>query len=240
MSGKTLLVVDDDPQLRQLVREYLGEHGFTVLVAADGEDMWAQLARTSVDMVILDLMLPGDDGLALCSALRARAPFATMPILMLTARGEETDRIVGLEMGADDYLPKPFSPRELLARIRSILRRAHEGGVAALPPREYRFARWTLDVGAHHLVDAEGVVVPLSTGEFRLLRTLVENGNRVMSRDQLMESLAGREAGPFDRTIDVMIGRLRRRLGDDAREPVLIKTVRNEGYLLAAKVESEK
>jgi two-component system OmpR family response regulator len=171
--------------------------------------------------------------LSLCRALRARS---SMPILMLTARGEETDRIVGLEMGADDYLPKPFSPRELLARIKSILRRTHDGGAAAAV-REFRFARWTLDVGAHHLVDAQGVVVPLSTGEFRLLRALVENGNRVMSRDQLMESLAGREAGPFDRTVDVMISRLRRRLEDDAREPALIKTVRNEGYLLAAKVE---
>jgi two-component system OmpR family response regulator len=233
-TGKTLLVVDDDPQLRQLVREYLGEHGYVVLVAADGAGMWAEIGARPVDMVILDLMLPGEDGLSLCRALRARS---AMPILMLTARGEETDRIVGLEMGADDYLPKPFSPRELLARIKSILRRTHDGGGAAVAPREFRFARWTLDIGAHHLVDAEGVVVPLSTGEFRLLKALVENGNRVMSRDQLMESLAGREAGPFDRTIDVMISRLRRRLEDDAREPALIKTVRNEGYLLAAKVE---
>jgi two-component system OmpR family response regulator len=232
-SRKTLLVVDDDPQLRQLVCEYLGENGYTVLVAEDGRAMWAEIGAKTVDMVILDLMLPGEDGLSLCRTLRARS---AMPILMLTARGEETDRIVGLEMGADDYLPKPFSPRELLARIKSILRRTHDGAVA-VPPREYRFSRWTLDVGAHHLVDAEGVVVPLSTGEFRLLKALVENGNRVMSRDQLMESLAGRESGPFDRTIDVMISRLRRRLEDDAREPALIKTVRNEGYLLAAKVE---
>ena len=232
-SGKTLLVVDDDPQLRQLVREYLGENGYTVLVAADGASMRAEMEARTVDMVILDLMLPGEDGLSLCRALRARS---AMPILMLTARGEETDRIVGLEMGADDYLPKPFSPRELLARIKSILRRTHDGATAQ-PPREFHFARWTLDIGAHHLVDAEGVVVPLSTGEFRLLKALVENGNRVMSRDQLMESLAGRESGPFDRTIDVMISRLRRRLEDDAREPALIKTVRNEGYLLAAKVE---
>jgi len=232
--GKTLLVVDDDPQLRQLVREYLGDNGYSVLVAADGPGMWAEITAKSVDMVILDLMLPGEDGLSLCRALRARS---AMPILMLTARGGETDRIVGLEMGADDYLPKPFSPRELLARIKSILRRTQDGGGAAAAPREFRFARWRLDIGAHHLVDAEGVVVPLSTGEFRLLKALVENGNRVMSRDQLMESLAGREAGPFDRTIDVMISRLRRRLEDDAREPSLIKTVRNEGYLLAAKVE---
>jgi two-component system OmpR family response regulator len=234
MTGKTLLVVDDDAQLRQLVREYLGEHGYTVLVAGDGAEMWAQIAKNPVDMVVLDLMLPGEDGLALCRALRAQS---TMPIMMLTARGEETDRIVGLEMGADDYLPKPFSPRELLARIKSILRRSSDGVAAAAPAREFRFSRWTLDVGAHHLVDSDGVVVPLSTGEFRLLKTLVENGNRVMSRDRLMESLAGREAGPFDRTIDVMISRLRRRLGDDAREPALIKTVRNEGYLLATKVE---
>ena len=234
MTGKTLLVVDDDSQLRQLVREYLGEHGYPVLVAGDGTEMWAEIAKTPVDMVILDLMLPGEDGLTLCRGLRARS---AMPILMLTARGEETDRIVGLEMGADDYLPKPFSPRELLARIKSILRRSTDGGAAIAPAREFRFARWTLDIGAHHLVDEEGVVVPLSTGEFRLLKTLVENGNRVMSRDRLMESLAGREAGPFDRTIDVMISRLRRRLGDDAREPALIKTVRNEGYLLASKVE---
>ena len=234
MTGKTLLVVDDDAQLRQLVREYLGEHGYTVLVAGEGAEMWAEMAKTPVDMELLDLMLPGEDGLALCRALRARY---AMPILMLTARGEETDRIVGLEMGADDYLPKPFSPRELLARIKSILRRSHDGGAALAPAREFRFARWTLDIGAHHLVDADGVVVSLSTGEFRLLKTLVENGNRVMSRDRLMESLAGREAGPFDRTIDVMISRLRRRLGDDAREPALIKTVRNEGYLLASKVD---
>jgi two-component system OmpR family response regulator len=234
MSGnKTLLVVDDDPQLRQLVREYLGEHGYTVRVAADGVEMWAEIEKPPVDMVILDLMLPGEDGLALCRDLRSRS---SVPILMLTARGGETDRIVGLEMGADDYLPKPFSPRELLARIKSILRRAQDG-VAVLPSREFRFARWTLDTGAHHLVDENGVVVPLSTGEYRLLKALVENGNRVMSRDQLMESLAGRESGPFDRTIDVMISRLRRRLGDDAREPALIKTVRNGGYLLAAKVE---
>jgi two-component system OmpR family response regulator len=233
MSEKTLLVVDDDPQLRQLVRDYLTENGYAVRVAADGAAMWAEIDKPPVDMVILDLMLPGEDGLSLCRGLRSRS---LIPILMLTARGEETDRIVGLEMGADDYLPKPFSPRELLARIKSILRRAHDTE-AMQPSRAFRFAGWTLDVGAHNLIDAGGVVVPLSTGEFRLLKTLVENGNRVMSRDRLMESLAGRESGPFDRTIDVMVSRLRRRLGDDAREPALIKTVRNGGYLLAAKVE---
>jgi two-component system OmpR family response regulator len=178
-------------------------------------------------------MMPGDDGLALCRELRAQS---RVPILMLTARGDELDRIIGLEMGADDYLPKPFHPRELLARIRSILRRVQElAGVG--PAREYRFAGWILDLGARHLVGADGVAVPLSSGEFRLLQALVEHANRVMSRDRLMDVLSGREAGPFDRSVDVMIGRLRRRLGDDGREPEIIKTVRNEGYLFAAKVE---
>jgi two-component system OmpR family response regulator len=155
---------------------------------------------------------------------------------MLTARGDELDRIVGLEMGADDYLPKPFHPRELLARIRSILRRVQDRGGEA-PARSLTFSGWTLDVGLRHLVGADGVTVPLSTGEFRLLQALAENANHIMSRDRLMDILSGREAGPFDRSVDVMISRLRRRLGDDGREPTLIKTVRNEGYVLAAKVE---
>ena len=156
---------------------------------------------------------------------------------MLTARGEDTDRIVGLEMGADDYLPKPFNPRELLARIRSILRRAGENAAREVPARTLTFAGWTLDLSARHLVGADGVVVPISSGEFKLLRAFAENPFRVLSRDQLMDVLAGRESGPFDRSVDVMVHRLRRRLGDDAREPALIKTVRSEGYILAADVE---
>ncbi|ANJ68131.1 DNA-binding response regulator [Halothiobacillus diazotrophicus] len=224
---KTLLVVDDDPDLRSLLRDYLTEQGYRVLEAADGEGLWAHLAQTQVDLIILDLMLPGDDGLTLCRNIRARQQ---TPILMLTARGDEMDRIIGLEMGADDYLPKPFHPRELLARIRSIFRRAEQSG--SQPVRHLRFGNWTLDLGAHHLIGADEVVVPLSTGEFRLLKALVEHANTVLSRDQLMDALAGREADPLDRTIDVMISRLRRRLGDDAREPTLIKTIRNEGYIL--------
>jgi two-component system OmpR family response regulator len=232
---KRILIVDDDPELRALLRDYLGGNGFAVDLAEDGAAMRKAMAAAAPDLVILDLMLPGEDGLALCRALRAESP--SLPILMLTARGEDTDRIVGLEMGADDYLPKPFNPRELLARIRSILRRAGENAVREAPARALAFAGWSLDLGARHLVGADGVVVPISNGEFKLLRAFAENPFRVLSRDQLMDVLAGREAGPFDRSVDVMVHRLRRRLDDDAREPALIKTVRSEGYMLAAEVE---
>ena len=232
--NKRILIVDDDPELGELLRGYLGGNGFEVEVAADGAAMRGRMAAAMPDLVILDLMLPGEDGLSLCRGLRAES---SLPILMLTARGEDTDRIVGLEMGADDYLPKPFNPRELLARIRSILRRAGETAAHEAPARALVFAGWTLDLGARHLVGADGVVVPLSNGEFKLLRAFAEHPFRVLSRDQLMDVLAGREAGPFDRSVDVMVHRLRRRLADDAREPQLIKTVRSEGYMLAADVE---
>jgi two-component system OmpR family response regulator len=234
---KRILIVDDDPELRELLRGYLGGNGFAVDAAGDGPAMRKAMADAAPDLVILDLMLPGEDGLVLCRALRAAPATAALPILMLTARGEDTDRIVGLEMGADDYLPKPFNPRELLARVRSILRRAGESAARGLPARALAFAGWTLELGARHLVGADGVVVPLSNGEFKLLRAFAENPFRVLSRDQLMDVLAGREAGPFDRSVDVMVHRLRRRLDDDAREPQLIKTVRSEGYMLAADVE---
>ena len=231
--SQRVLVVDDDAELRSLLKSYLGEQGFSVTAVPDGAAMRRELDAGTFDLVILDLMLPGEDGLALCRELRTRS---RMAILMLTARGDELDRIIGLEMGADDYLPKPFHPRELLARIRSILRRVQELAGEA-PARAYRFAGWTLDIGLRHLIGADGVAVSLSTGEFRLLQAMVENANRVMSRDRLMDVLSGREAGPFDRSVDVMISRLRRRLGDDGREPEIIKTVRNEGYVLTAKVE---
>ncbi|MBK7137236.1 MAG: response regulator [Rhodocyclales bacterium] len=234
--NKRILIVDDDPELRELLRGYLGGNGYDVDAAGDGAAMRQRIAAAAPDLVILDLMLPGEDGLALCRELRAES---SLPILMLTARGEDTDRIVGLEMGADDYLPKPFNPRELLARIRSILRRAGENAAREAPARAFAFAGWTLDLGARHLVGADGVVVPISNGEFKLLRAFAENPFRVLTRDQLMDVLAGREAGPFDRSVDVMVHRLRRRLDDDAREPQLIKTVRSEGYMLAADVERQ-
>jgi two-component system OmpR family response regulator len=229
-----ILVVDDDPELRALLQSYLGNQGYTVDTACDGQEMRERLQQQTPDLLILDLMLPGEDGLSLCRNLRAAS---RLPILMLTARGDDMDRIIGLEMGADDYLPKPFNPRELLARIKSILRRAQDHRDA--PARRLTFAGWSMDLAAHHLIGADGVVVALSSGEFKLLRLLAETPNCVFSRDQLMDALAGRDASPFDRTIDVMISRLRRRLGDDARDPELIKTVRSEGYMLAASVERQ-
>ncbi|MBK9217388.1 MAG: hypothetical protein RJA63_2470 [Pseudomonadota bacterium] len=235
--NERLLVVDDDPELTELLCDYLGNNGYQVETACDGAEMLRKLPECQPDLLILDVMLPGEDGLTLCRNLRARS---RLPILMLTARGDDMDRIIGLEMGADDYLAKPFHPRELLARIKSILRRSQDHGSHDAPPRALRFAGWTLDLAARNLVGADGVVIALSSGEFRLLHLLAETPNSVFSRDQLMDALAGREAGPFDRTIDVMISRLRRRLNDDARDPSLIKTVRSEGYMLAARVERLK
>lgn len=229
-----LLIVDDDVALRTLLSDYLGAQGYGVTAVADGTAMQRAMENEVFDLVVLDIMLPGDDGLTLCRNLRATS---SLPVLMLTARGDELDRIIGLEMGADDYLPKPFNPRELLARIKSILRRAPES-VSTAKPRRLCFAGWELDLAAQHLLDADGVVTSLSTGEFRLLQVLAENPNRVLSRDQLMDAINGKDASPFDRTIDVMVGRLRRRLGDDAREPLLIKTLRSSGYMLECKVES--
>lgn len=238
MKTERLLVVDDDAELRELLRDYLGQAGFQVAVAADGREMRRALAAAPVDLIILDIMLPGEDGLSLCRRLRAES---RVPILMLTARGDEIDRIIGLEMGADDYLAKPFNPRELLARVRSVLRRAHSlpDNLAAEDTRRFRFAGWSLDTRLRQLLSPAGVLVDLSGAEYKILRVLVEHPNRVLTRDQLLEFTQGRAAGAYDRAIDVQIGRLRHKLDDDAREPRLIKTVRNEGYVLAAVVERE-
>jgi two-component system OmpR family response regulator len=234
-----ILIVDDDPDIRALLRDYLRRNGMRAEAVADGWGMREALANGRFDLVILDLMLPGEDGLTLCRNLRAQS---NLPVIMLTARGEETDRIVGLEMGADDYLPKPFNPRELLARIQAVLRRAR-----ALPERSVlgdakivRFAEWTLDLGSHQLTSPNGVVVPLSSGEYRLLRVFLEHPNRVLSRDQLLDLTRGRETSPFDRSIDVQVGRLRRRLGDAAHVPALIETLRGEGYKFNATVEVQR
>lgn len=229
-----ILVVDDDPGIRGLLGEYLERHGFRVSLANDGIQMRRALDASRPNLIVLDLMLPGEDGLALCRDLRSRSG---IPIIMLTARADEVDRIVGLEMGADDYLAKPFSPREMLARIKSVLRR-----VRTLPPargasHRVRFAGWTLDLAARQLVAPDDVIVSLSGAEFRLLSVFVEHPNRVLDRNQLMDLTIGRAASPFDRSIDVQVSRLRTRLRDDGREPRLVKTVRNEGYVLAAAVE---
>ncbi|MCL5739731.1 MAG: response regulator [Betaproteobacteria bacterium] len=232
-----LLVVDDDREIRRLIEEYLTQAGYRVSSAADGKAMRRLMEQHRFDLVVLDLMLPGEDGLSLCRDLRSRS---NIPVLMLTARGSEIDRIVGLEMGADDYLAKPFNPRELLARIRSILRRAQALPTNLVPEEVavFRFAGWTLEVASRNVTAPDGLVVPLSGAEFRLLRVLLEHPHRVFSRDQLLELTNGREAILFDRSIDVLVGRLRKRLRDDGKEPTLIKTVRGEGYVLAASVEA--
>ena len=235
-----LLIVDDDPGLRELLTDYLGRNGFRVSSAGDGRGLWAALERETVDLVILDLMLPGDDGLVLCRTLRARSP---IPIIMLTARGDATDRIVGLEMGADDYLPKPFNPRELLARIKALLRRTRSNDAAE--PIESGtvlrlcFAGWCLEVATRQLIAPDGLRVPLGAAEYRLLRVFLDHPQRILSRDQLLDLTQGREATPFDRSIDVQVSRLRRRLRDEPREATLLKTVRSEGYLFAAPVRRE-
>jgi two-component system OmpR family response regulator len=232
-----LLIVDDDKEIRNLLTDYLEQADYRVSAVGDGKAMRRVLEANRIDLVILDLMLPGENGLTLCRELRSKT---NLPVLMLTARGDEVDRIIGLEMGADDYLAKPFNPRELLARIKSVVRRAQ-----ALPPNmetdkvhTLRFAGWTLDVATRNVTAADGLVVPLSGAEYRLLRVFLDHPQRVLAREQLLELANGREAILFDRSIDVLVGRLRKRLRDDSREPVLIKTVRGEGYVLAAAVES--
>jgi two-component system OmpR family response regulator len=233
-----ILIVDDDREISTLLAEYLEKNGYRTLTAGDGKAMWKALDDTRIDLIVLDLNLPGDDGLTLCRNLRTRS---SIPVIMLTARGEPLDRILGLEMGADDYLPKPFEPRELFARIRSVLRRTQ-----ALPPemqgpapQQMHFAGWTMDFTARHLINPQGVVVALSGAEFRILKIFLDHANRVLSRDQLLNLTQGRDADPFDRSIDLQISRLRQKLGEDARSPQIIKTVRNEGYVLATQVAKE-
>jgi two-component system, OmpR family, response regulator len=236
-----VLIVDDDREIRDLLTTYLVKNGLRVEAVPTGRHMRAILEEKGpFDLIILDLMLPGEDGLTLCRDLRAGKYKAT-PILMLTARAEEADRILGLEMGADDYLPKPFAPRELLARLRAVLRRTR-----MLPPNmrlteaapRLAFGNWQLDTSARHLVDEEGVIVPLSGAEYRLLRVFLDHPQKVLNRDQLLGLTQGRDAELFERSIDLLVSRLRQRLRDDAREPRFIKTVRSEGYVFSSSVEA--
>jgi two-component system OmpR family response regulator len=231
-----ILIVDDDSDIRGLLTRYLEKNGLRATAVGDGRAMWRALDGGAFDLIVLDLMLPGDDGLTLCRMLRAQSE---IPVLMLTARGDETDRIVGLEMGADDYVPKPFSARELLARIKVILRRTR-----SLPPNLkpqddglMRFAGWALDTARRQLVSPEGAITPIGGAEYKLLRVFLAHPNRVLSRDQLLDLSQGREADPLDRSIDVQVSRLRQRLGDDPKSPALIRTVRGEGYVLSAPVD---
>lgn len=234
-----VLIVDDDREIRELVGNYLKKSGLRTTVVADGRQLRAFLEANQVDLIVLDIMMPGDDGLLLCRELRVGKHKHT-PVLMLTARNDETDRILGLEMGADDYLTKPFAARELLARINAVLRRTR-----MLPPnlviseigRQLAFGRWRLDTTARHLLDQDETLVSLSGAEYRLLRVFLDHSQRVLSRDQLLNLTQGREADLFDRSIDLLVSRLRQRLQDDARDPAYIKTVRSEGYVFSYAVE---
>jgi two-component system, OmpR family, response regulator len=230
-----VLLVEDEPTIREPLATYLSRNAIRVSTAESAEAARQVLAAHGVDLVLLDIMLPGEDGLSLCRSLRATTE---IPVIMITARAEETERIVGLEIGADDYVTKPFNARELLARIRAVLRRSRTAAlhVNAPPAAAFAFGAWTLNTGERQLVDREGTIVPLSTGEYRLLLAFVSHPRRVLNRDQLLDLSRGRESGPFDRSIDNQVSRLRRKLGDDPREPELIKTVWGDGYMLAAEV----
>ena len=231
-----VLVVDDDSQLRQLVGKFLRSHGFHVTSVGTAPEMQHALESTPIDLIILDLMLPGTSGLELCRGLRSTS---SVPVIMLTAKSEEADRIVGLEMGADDYVTKPFSPRELLARIKAVLRRS--GSESRASPRAafhrgYAFIGWRLDTLKRELTNPDGIVVDLSTGEYNMLLALVEQPQKVLSREQLLDAARNRVATGFDRSIDVQISRLRRKIttGDD--DHAMIKTIRGVGYMFVPTV----
>jgi two-component system OmpR family response regulator len=236
-----ILIVDDDREIRELLTTYMERNGLRVTAVPTGRHMRTALETSGpFDLIVLDLMMPGEDGLTLTRDLRA-GKWKVIPILMLTARNEEADRILGLEMGADDYLAKPFAARELLARIRSVLRRTR-----MLPPnmrstedaRILAFGDWRLDTTARHLLDSSDLMVALSGAEYRLLRVFLDHPQKVLSRDQLLNLTQGRDAELFERSIDLLVSRLRQHLRDDARDPRYIKTVRSEGYVFAAAVET--
>jgi two-component system OmpR family response regulator len=234
-----ILIVDDHREIRDLVSRALTKEGFRVSTAADGRAMRKALDDGRIDLILLDLMLPGEDGLSLCRAIRAES---NTPIIMLTAKGDEVDRVIGLEMGADDYLPKPFGSRELIARIKAVLRRTNEKVPtvkSAERPKRYHFDRWTLDTGARELLRDDGVTVPLSTGEYDLLIALAERPQRVLNRDQLLDLARGRSAAGLDRSIDTQVSRLRKKLERDSSDPKIIKTVWGGGYMFTPTVSQQ-
>jgi len=230
-----ILIVDDHREIRDLVSRILTREGFRVSTAQDGRTMRKVLADARIDLVLLDIMLPGEDGLTLCRSLRAASQ---IPIIMLTAKGEEVDRIVGLEMGADDYLPKPFGGRELVARIKAVLRRSRIAPEVdtKVKPKVYRFDRWALNSQARELAREDGVTVPLSSAEFELLLALVQRPQRVLSRDQLLDLTRGRAASAFDRSIDTQVSRLRKKIERDPSDPKIVQTVWGGGYIFTASV----
>lgn len=232
-----ILVVEDDRETRALIAKYLRTNSCNVSVAADGREMEKALADNRIDLLILDVMLPGEDGLSLCRKVRAQSH---LPIIMLTARGEDVDRILGLEMGADDYLPKPFNPRELLARINAVLRRQASALNASAAPDStaLAFLGWQMDFRLRELRSPDGARVAMTSAEFDLLRAFVERPGRVLSRDSLLDLTQGRNAGSFERSIDVLVSRIRRKIEVDPQDAQLIKTVRSGGYMFTPTVEA--
>jgi two-component system, OmpR family, response regulator len=230
-----ILLVDDERDIREPLAAFIARNGYRVSKASDAAAARQILTAHAIDLVLLDIMMPGEDGLALTGYIRATS---SIPVILLTARAEETDRIVGLEIGADDYVTKPFSPRELLARIKAVLRRTNETGSRVRPPEaeSYAFGPWILKTGERELVDREGVAIPLSTGEYNLLLAFVTHPRHVMSREQLLDFSQGRELAAFERSIDNHISRLRKKIEENPSEPKLIKTVWGGGYTLAAEV----
>ena len=250
MPSLSLLVVDDDQDIRDLMAEYLRQHGFLVRVADGGKAMFESIEQEVPDLIVLDIMMPGEDGLSLCRRLRAMENLASVPVIFLTALGDTADRVVGLELGADDYVVKPFQPRELLARIRAVLRRSGRTTDISVdsgrPEKAYHFSGWTLDISARHLIAPGGMVVNLSGAEYRLLTIFLEHPQKVLSRDFIQDELQGQETdrSPFDRSLDVQVCRLRARLrdtgdGDKGRENKLIKTVRGDGYVFTSAITME-
>ena len=231
-----ILIVDDDAEIRDLLSRFLVKHDYRVTTARDGREMKKVLSDWQVDLIVLDLMMPGEDGLSLCRKVRAES---NMPVIMLTAMGEDVDRIIWLEIGADDYMAKPFNPRELAARIKAVLRRAEQGGALSGGDGEksgrYAFDRFELDPATRSLYQGE-VEIDLTAGEYDLLLAFVSHPQRILNRDQLLDMAKGRSAIPFDRSIDVQVGRLRKKIEPDYRDPTLIKTVRGGGYMLTADV----
>ena len=230
-----IMFVEDDADIRTLVAHFLEQNGYRVSVARDGRELDRALAVSRIDLLILDIMLPKEDGLSVCRRIRAAS---TLPIIMLTARGSEVDRVVGLEMGADDYLTKPFSTHELLARIRAVLRRSQIVARAAPEKRHARlsFAGWKLDLGSRRLQWSDGAAIPLTGGEFELLVAFCEHPRRTLTRDQLLDLTRGRAAALFDRSIDIQVSRLRRKIEENPKEPVIIQTVRSGGYVFTPEV----
>jgi len=240
MQEHTILIVDDDREICTMLSDFLQKHNYRVYTAHNSKQMNNILQRHKIDLLVLDIMLPGDDGLEICRKLRKKS---AIPIIMASALGDETERIIGLEIGADDYLPKPFNPRELIARIKSLLRRAHGHLHTAIATKKLKsipnikFANWLLNRNKCCLVNADGLTIPLSSGEYNLLLAFIDNPHRTLTRDQLMDITHGRETAPFDRAIDVQVGRLRKKIEKNSKKPKIIITVRGGGYQFTADIE---